>query len=158
MSETYLAGLQVFYDGEVYGERAFLALHAAAKSPRDAHHFAALLQLETETKARLRPLMLRHGLSLAERHDEAAVAHRVTAYRAQTWAEYVAFMAERLAPFVERYQAIAASGPKEDQPILRAVVEHEEALLAWARAECAGASEASLKPILSRLCFPPSPA
>ncbi len=155
MSGTYRSGLQALYDGEVMGERLLLALHAAARTPRQARHFAAILQLETETKARLRPLLLRQGMSLAETADLGGVPGRVEDYRRLDWRAWTAASAERLAPIVVRYTAIAALGPAADQSELAAVVAHEAALLRWAEMEAGGETEASLDAILALLRFPP---
>ncbi len=138
MTETYLDGVQVLFDGEVMGERLMLALHAVAKSPRDAGHFAAILQLETETKARLRALLFKHGRSLAEAADLAVIPTRIEDYLGQDWQGYTGATAARLAHVVGRYKAIAALGPVEDQPILQAVVDHEQALVDWASLESQG--------------------
>lgn len=138
MTDAYFSGLQQLFDGEVMGERLLLALHAAAKNQRDAAHFAAILQLETQTKARLRPLLLRHGRSLAEDADLSIVPERVSHYQARTWRSYTADTALRLTAVTDRYRAIAALGPPEDQPILQAVVDHEQALVDWAAAEGEG--------------------
>jgi hypothetical protein len=157
----YLAGVQALFDGEVMGERLLLAMLAAAKSPRDAAHFAAILQLETETKARLRPLMLKLGLGLAETADLRQVPARVAGYVDHGWRDYVAATAVHLRGVLARYEAIAALGPPEDQPILQAVVRHEAALLHWAEAEALGDSEDSLAAVTEMLVFklaPPPPA
>ena len=156
MNAAYRAGLQTLYDGEVMGERLLLALHAAARSAREADHFAAILQLETETKARLRPLLLKYGMSLAETGDLSGIPARLAAYASQSWGEYTAASASRLTGICRDYEAIAALGPPEDQPILQAVVDHEAALLAWARAEATGETDQSLAAILALLCFPPA--
>jgi len=153
----YLNGLRTFYDGEVYGERVLLALHAAARTPREAYHFATILQLETETKARLRPLLLRHGLSIAETADPGAVAARLASYSDQSWSDYAAATAARLRHVLAGYEAIAALGPAEDGEVLDAVVAHEAALVSWAEIEAKGPSEASLAAIISMLNFPIAP-
>ena len=44
--------LRELVDSEIFGEAVSLALLNVAKSDRDRYHFATLLQLETETKAR----------------------------------------------------------------------------------------------------------
>lgn len=158
MTAAYLAGLQRLFDGEVMGERLLLALHADARSPREAEHFAAILQLETETKARLRPLLLKYGMSLAETADLEGIPARLAAYAHQSWRDYAAASASRLAPILRDYEIIAALGPPEDQPILQAVVRHEAALLEWARAEAASETDQSLAGIVALLCFPPASA
>jgi hypothetical protein len=157
MTDAYLEGVRALYDGEVFGERVLLTLYAAAKAPRDAYHFATILQLETETKARLRPLMLKYGLGLDETGDPAVIPPRVEAYLGGDWRGYAVGMAVRLRPILTRYEAIAALGPSEDQPILQAVVRHEAALLAWAEAEAEGPSDESLAPIIALLNFPVTP-
>jgi hypothetical protein len=156
MTDPYRTGLQALYDGEVMGERLVLALHAAARTPREAAHFAAIVQLETETKARLRPLLLKYGMSLAEGADLSGIPGRLADYAGQTWRDYTAATATRLARVLRDYEAIADLGPPEDQPLLRAVVAHEAALLAWARAEADGDEAQSLAAITGLLCFPPA--
>ncbi len=155
MNDAYRAGLQTLYDGEVMGERLLLELHAAARTPREATCFAAILQLETETKARLRPLLLKHGMSVAESGDLSVIPARLATYASQDWRDYNAATAARLAGVTRDYEAIAALGPPEDRPILDAVVAHEAALVAWAQAEAAGETDRSLTPITDLLCFPP---
>jgi hypothetical protein len=158
MSDEYLRGVQALFDGEVMGERLVLGLLAAARTPREAYHFATILQLETETKARLRPLMLKLGLGVAETADISVVPGRVADYTGRDWQDYSRLMATHLGAVVARYEAIAAMGPAEDQPVLQAVVRHEQALLGWATTEAAGPSETSLDAIIEMLNFPVSPA
>jgi hypothetical protein len=55
------------YESEIFGEAAALALTEAAKNPRDHYHLGMLLQLDTETKTRLRLHLARDGLSLRKR-------------------------------------------------------------------------------------------
>ena len=55
----YPACTRELYESEIVGESLFLALVQEAKTPRDRYHFGTLLQLESETKARLRPLLYR---------------------------------------------------------------------------------------------------
>lgn len=56
MTKTdYPACLRELIESEIFGESFSLALLEEAKADRD-YYFATLLQLETETKARLRPL------------------------------------------------------------------------------------------------------
>jgi hypothetical protein len=134
-------------------------MHAAARSPREAWHFANILQLETETKARLRPLLIRHGLDIAESADLSGLPGRIAGYVDQAWRDYAAASAARLEPILRQYEAIAALGPAEDQPVLQAVVRHEAALLSWAEREARGPSDASLDPVIAMLHFPvPRPA
>ena len=68
----YPACINELYQSEVLGEAAFLALVNIAKNAREKYHIGTVLQLETETKARLRPFILAHGIDLVEEHDSTA--------------------------------------------------------------------------------------
>ena len=50
----YPACLRDLIESEIFGEAVSLALLEVAKNERNRYHFATLLQLETETKARQR--------------------------------------------------------------------------------------------------------
>ena len=157
MSPDYREGVQTLFDGEVMGERLMLALHAVARTPRDAEHFAAILQLETQTKARLRTLLLRHGWPLAEAADFGVIPLRLETYRSSSWRDYAAATATRLRGVVARYRAIAALGRPEDQAILQAVVDHEQALVDWSAAEARGEDGlAAITRLLPTELHPPS--
>ncbi len=62
----YPACVREFYESEIFGEAASLAVLAVAKNERDRYHMGTLLQLETETKARLRPSSSRSSYWPAE--------------------------------------------------------------------------------------------
>jgi hypothetical protein len=66
----YPAVINELYQGEVLGETIFLALTGIAKNEREKYHLGTCLQFETETKARLRPFLLKHGFDLVE--DQAS--------------------------------------------------------------------------------------
>ena len=59
-SVDYPACIRELYESEIFGEAAALAWVEVARNDRDRHHLGTLLQLETETKARLRPFLLKH--------------------------------------------------------------------------------------------------
>ncbi len=62
----YPSCINELYQSEVLGEKAFLALINIARNPREKYHIGTVLQLETETKARLRPFLLKHDFDLVE--------------------------------------------------------------------------------------------
>ena len=63
---TFPACLREMYTGEVFGEAFAHELMLVAKNDREHYHFAVLLQLKTETKARLRPVLYAHGVTLEQ--------------------------------------------------------------------------------------------
>ena len=68
-------GLSEEYQGEVIGEVFFGGLLERFDSPEHRYKLATLLQLETETKARLRPAALELGVELAEFDESRKLGH-----------------------------------------------------------------------------------
>ncbi len=62
-------GLVEFYRGEVIGEAIYSALIEATNDSVERLKLAHLLQLETETKAWLRPHLIRSCLGVLTRHS-----------------------------------------------------------------------------------------
>ena len=124
-----------------------------AKNEREKYHIGTVLQLETETKARLRPFLLKHGFELVEEQDGEMVDGIVAAYRENSWLDFLAGLTPLVNDFVARFKEIAAAGPAEDQDILQSMVTHEEAFVSWIEKETAG-EEGALDAIISQLQFP----
>jgi hypothetical protein len=147
----YPTCINELYQSEVFGEGAFLALMAVAKNEHEKHHFGAFLQMETETKARLRPLLLKYGLKLDEEQDiSEKVAGLVAAYQANSWVDFLSGTKPVFEQFLARFKEIAAAGPAEDQVILRSMITHEEAFISWVDRETAG-EEGSLDAVNSQI-------
>ena len=82
---AYGEGLRMFYDGEVLGETIYSAMLAGADDSVERLKLSHLLQLETETKAWLRPHLMSAGVCVVEppavreqrlgRQDERAGGH-----------------------------------------------------------------------------------
>ena len=71
-ASKYRQGVAEMYQGELLGEALFSRAASLARTDDQRFKLCVLLQLETETKARLRPLVARLGLNLVE--DEAVRA------------------------------------------------------------------------------------
>ena len=151
---AYPACIRELYESEILGERLFLALVAEAKGPRDRYHFGTLLQLESETKARLRPLLCKHGVSLDETMDLALVDLAVEAYRGMTSQDFAALNVPVLEEYLARFDAIAKVGNEDDREILESMVRHEAAIVRWAAMERDGKTDGSLDDIISQLNYP----
>jgi hypothetical protein len=145
--------IQELYQSEVAGEAAFLALLALARNESDKYHFATVLQLETETKARLRPFMLKYGLPLEEQADPAQTAGFVAAYQEHPWHDFLTSLRPLVDSVVARFKEIAQAGPAEDQDVLQSMVIHEQSFEIWIERELAGQSN-SLEAVISQLQFP----
>src|SRR5262249_39365165 len=85
---TYAEALAEYYNGEVLGEAAYSSMLSAAKTDDQRLKLATLLQLETETKAWLRPHVLAHGVSCVERTEDRERGTRlVAAFASMSWTE-----------------------------------------------------------------------
>ena len=159
MSNTeYPACIKELYQSEVLGEAAFLALIKVAKNEREKYHFGTLLQLETETKARLRPFLCRHGLELDESQEGGEVVSGFLAlYQQNDWLDFLAQLKPMIDQFLARFMEIAEAGSDEDKDILESMVRHEESFVHWIEKEMAG-EEGALDVAISQLQYPlPAP-
>lgn len=146
--------LRHLIESEIFGEAVSLALLEVAKTDRDRYHFGTLLQLETETKARLRPLLYRYGVSLSEGMPLEQIDDIVQGYLDSSWEAFAAANIDIVKGFLSQFQEIAAAGPDEDREILESMIRHEKAILRWFEMESRGNTEGSLDGILDELKYP----
>ena len=151
---SYPACTRVLLESEILGEILFLALVQEAKSPRDRYHLGTLLQLESETKARLRPLLFMHGVSLDEEVDLSLVELAIVAYRDMSWQEFAGLNVPVVEGFLAQFEAIVKVGDDADREILESMVRHEAAILRWATMERDGIEEGSLDDVIAQLNYP----
>lgn len=155
---VYPECIRELYESEIFGEAFALALVEVARNDRDRYQLGTLLQLETETKARLRPFLCRHGLSLSEDMDLSQVDAAVQVYQSLSFPEFAAAMKPGVQGFLSRFQEIERVGPPEDQKILHSMVRHESAILRWLDMESEGRTDGSLDAMIAELQFPlPAP-
>ncbi|MGH8518429.1 MAG: hypothetical protein ACREUE_13340 [Panacagrimonas sp.] len=151
----YAACVRELYEGEIVGEAMALALIDASRDDRDRHAFGTLLQLETETKARLRPFLARHGLPLKETANLDDVDLVVGAYRATgSFREFASAIRPVAEKYLARIEQIARSGPAEDREVLDSMVRHEAAIVKWFVMESEGKSQGSLHDMMEQLRYP----
>jgi hypothetical protein len=136
---TYLARIAELYVAEILGEGlASRWLELASDSDRK-YKLSLFLQLESEAKVRLRPLLGRHGLSLVEDESQratgAAVANR---FAAVPWREAMATLADLAVPYVHRFQELLDVALPEDAPLVLFMVNHEQSIVRIAAQEAAG--------------------
>jgi hypothetical protein len=155
MSATaYPACVRELYESEIFGEAVFLALVERAKTPREKYQLGTLLQLETETKARLRPFLFQHGVSLDETMDLAGVAVAIEGYQVLTWPEFAAANIPVVQGFLSRFEEILELGPPEDRRMLQSMVDHETSILKWVTMESDGITDGSIDDVIAQLQYP----
>jgi hypothetical protein len=139
----YGEGLRLFYEGEILGEAIYSALLAEAEAPLERLKFAHLLQLETETKAWLRPHLMAAGESVAEPGAVREQGLAIAGQQPAEWRDKMQALAEvvegQFAALYRRYaDAARARGRADEAAVCDFMVEHEMAQVEFARRELAG--------------------
>ena len=148
-------GLSEEYQGEVIGEVFFGGLLERFDSPEHQYKLATLLQLETETKARLRPAALELGVELAELDESRKLGHDfIKSCDGMDWKAMMTHLETVVEPYVERYSDIAEIAPPEYKEVADSMVVHERSIQAFARLEASGETEHSLDDVIKQLKFP----
>jgi hypothetical protein len=157
---TFQEALTAFYTGEVLGETISSALFEAATDPHEKRKWATLLQLETETKAWLRPALLAYGVGVEEHAADRQMAVAMAGQLfSGAWTEKMQALkdlieAQVLPAFQGYADAAAARGEAEAEAICRYMVEHEQAQVEFATRELAGDGASSLDAIRGLLKYP----
>jgi hypothetical protein len=147
-----------FYQGEVLGEAFFAACVALERNEERRRKWVALLQLESETKARLRPFLLRLGLSVAQEDVSARIAELTRDFAAKPWQQHMQEIADITDFFLQKFRAIEEAAPPDEREMARAMVAHETAIHRFAQLELAGETKTSLQAVEAQLMWPPSGA
>jgi len=154
-SEYLNAINEFFYQGEVLGEAFFAYCVAHETESERRHKWATLLQLETETKARLRPFLLGLGLSVAQDDVTARVAEITTGFAAKSWQQHMREIDAITSHYLEKFRAIEAAAPEgTEREMARAMVLHETALNNFAKRELTGDVANSLADVTAQLHWP----
>jgi hypothetical protein len=154
-SEAYKAGIAELYTAEVLGEGLASRWLELSSDPDERYKLSLFLQLESEAKVRLRPLLARHGIGLAEdpaqRSAGAAVAEK---FASMPWKEAMATLADLAGPYHERFKALLKVALPEDVPLVDFMAAHEGAVIRIARLEAAGRGAMDVE-LLPMLAYPP---
>ena len=157
-NREYLLGVSELYQGEVLGEALFSRLAELAGSPEHRYKLATMLQLESETKVRLRPFLSRLELSVVESEEHRLEGRRMAEdLAALGWQGFIHRFHSQIQQYIDRYEYILSLGPESDRPILMSMVSHERALLSFLSAELDGDTQNSIAAVLEQLAFPLTP-
>ncbi len=153
-ADEYAAGVAKAYQDEVMGEG--MTCGFLAWCPDDLKTvMATLLQLESEAKVRLRPLVHRMGLPLAEDERGRQIGREYAeGWRDIPWGEAALKLAELAKPYLERFKQLEAAAPDGDKPFLSYMVAHEQAIIDYCELEAAGQRQAGLDRLVSVLEHP----
>lgn len=154
----YLAGVNEFmYQGEVLGEAVAGRWLQLETDPIRRYKWATVQQLETETKARLRPFLTSLGLSVVQNDVSAQVEEYSRGYADKSWAELMGLMGEVTDTYLARFRELEAAAPNSERDVVHSMVVHEAALNDFAKRELAGDNKNSLAAVISLLQWPIEP-
>jgi hypothetical protein len=146
---------EYFYQGEVLGEAFFAACVALESDQERRQKWGTLLQLESETKARLRPFMVRLGLGIAQDDVSARIAELTGDFAAKPWRQHMQEIADITDFYLQKFRAIEQAAPADEREMAGTMVAHEAAIHKFARMELAGETETSLRAVVAQLQWPP---
>ena len=145
---------EYFYQGEVLGEAVSSRALASETDPVLRYKWGCLMQLETETKARLRPFLARLGLSLEVGDVTQQVDAAFAGWTAKSWRQQMEELVGVTDFYLGKFREIEAAAPENERAVATAMVKHETAINVFARLELKGDGERSLDLVLAELAHP----
>jgi hypothetical protein len=140
------------YQGEVLGEVLFDHMLSYFEEPDKQYKISVMLQLETETKARLRPTMMLLGLDLnGQSESRKNGLEMANALKGLSWRDAMVLISDVVKPVVERYKEIADVAPPEHRRLAESMVIHEKSILDFADLELAGEGKKSIDAIVAQV-------
>lgn len=153
--KEFKIGLVEMYQGEVIGEVLVYRMLEHFNSSEQLYKLGTILQLETETKARLRPAIMQLGLDLIELDDSRDKGNEFfRTFEGMNWQAAMSHLATVAKPFVQRYRQIAQLAPAEYKQLANSMVVHEQSIVDAAELEAVGDGDHSMDNIVKQLVFP----
>jgi hypothetical protein len=147
--------LVCYYQAEVLGEAFCEALIGKFPDPGHAFKIGSLLQLETETKARLRPAMVQLGGSLEELEQSRQARRELADSMAGgDWKGFVSVLSSAGEPLLNRQREVAETAPSAYRELAESMRIHGESLQNFTEAELAGEQSHSIDEVVEQLKFP----
>lgn len=153
MSEDkFKEGLVSLYQGEILGEVLFDQMLYIFEDKDIQYKIFILMQLETETKARLRPYLISLGLDFKEQQAYRDIGMQMAdSMKGKSWNEVMTIIIDGVKPAVEGYKAIVSIAPPQYVKLAESMVIHEQSIVDFAELELAGRSEESINVIIQQL-------
>src|SRR5580698_8757333 len=153
-SEYLKAVNEFMYQGEVLGEALLDRYVAMEPEAERRYKWGTVLQLETETKARLRPFLTRLGLSIAQDDIRERIADLAQSFASKSWQRHMEELAGITDFYVEKFREIETVAPDSDREVAHSMVIHEQSIHTFARMELAGDGANSLNDVIAQLQYP----
>jgi hypothetical protein len=149
-NEAFIQGLNELYQGEVLGEVLFNRM--LELFPEHRYEVSIMFQLETETKARLRPTLMQLGADIIEREESRKTGLDIaTSLQGKDWKDAMAALRDLVKPAVQRYKEIADDAPAEYRSVAESMAVHEKSLYDFLELEIVDDGQSALPAIVAQL-------
>lgn len=144
--DTFKDGFRVAYEEEISGETYFARL-AEFQTGRAREALELMAAMEVVTARAIEPVLARNGI-LTTPVDQLRQEGRVEAERLAhvSATELFTTMRDTYDAYVAEFEATKAQAPDADRPAMQILIDHEVALIDFARAELQGDAD-SLQPL-----------
>lgn len=159
VTQKFKDSLTGIYRGEQVGEAIFETTLSTAESAEQSYILGSLLQFETEGKAKIRPLLMRLGMSIAEDRDARPEGTApANAISRMSWRERFDTMAKSInSIYLPKYQELEKLVTEDEDgeayELARFMGEHEFAIMRACENVAAGKSD-PIEPVIGLLDFP----
>jgi hypothetical protein len=144
--DTFKDGFRVAYEEEISGETYFARL-AEFQTGRAREALELMAAMEVVTARAIEPVLARNGIAITSidqlRQEGRAEAERLAHVGAT---ELFTTMRDTYDAYVAEFEATKAQAPDADRPAMQILIDHEVALIDFARAELRGDAD-SLQPL-----------
>lgn len=148
VAADYASRVMRAYQGEVYGEDLYNALADAMTNPEHALKWRVLAELEVMTKAHMKAVVERAGLSTdADPAALAEAAAHTSKYASLAWPELMRVFSDELDSVIDEYRALEADALDGDRTALHILTEHEVVTKEFCERELRGDTVTSLDPV-----------
>ena len=150
--------LEEYYQGEVLGEAFFEAALRDFDKPDYRYKVCNLLQLETETKARLRAHLLKLDGPVEELESSRAAGRELaTSFARGDWNAFIARLNEAGEPLTNRQREVAQIAPHRFRELADSMRVHGESIQRFCELELSGDGENSIRDVVAQLNYPVRP-
>jgi 5-formyltetrahydrofolate cyclo-ligase len=132
---AYRDGLFSAYQGELIGESLYRELGNRSMIGDQKTKLHAIADVERQTHCRLKPIAERLGIVVSEARWMRVVEQRVSELASLAWPDFIDKALRDWPPYIARFEALKLLAPAGDADTIQRLVEHEAALVAFARLE-----------------------
>lgn len=105
---------EIMYQGEVLGEALFSCYTGLEQDAERRFKWGTLLQLETETKARLRPFLTQLGLSIEQDDARERIADFAKSFASKSWHAHMEELVGLMDLYLGKYREIESAAPEKE--------------------------------------------